>query len=117
MAGVMIARRDGDGLLSRDSMTTSFLINISGTPISTGGYDILVKQLQKRIEIFSPGAEINIYNFAGLNKRLEITGEITFFQNIDNFVKSMKLYIERQLKFWMYTVQVSYVESSVESGK
>jgi len=94
-------------------MTTNFSINITGKPATMTGYDQLVTQLEKRIGIFAPEAVINVYNFAKLNKRLEITGIIKKMENIDNFVKSMKLYLNKNLRSWEYKVSVLYSESSL----
>lgn len=92
-------------------MPGEFKINISGQKKAAGAFDKLVNQLKPKVAIFSPGYEINIYSFAQLNYRIEISGVPSRFDYIDNLVKSMKMYLDQYLINWEYSVQVKYIES------
>lgn len=92
-------------------MPGEYKINITGDRKETGAFGKLINQLRPRVEIFSPGSEINIYSFANISYRIEISGVPSRFDFLDNLVKSMVLYIEQNLINWEYSVQVKYIES------
>lgn len=98
-------------------MPGEYILNISGQQKKHGAFEKLVSQLRPRIETFAPGSEINLFNFARLNFRIQITGVPSRFDFIDNLVKSMKGYIIENLRKWKYDITVSYIDTGGENGK
>ena len=98
-------------------MPGQFKINISGQEIERGNFNKLVNIMQPRLRVFAPGSEINLYDFARLNYRIEIIGEKMKFDMLDNVVKTMKQYIEKYLRRWKYDIEINYIETGGENGK
>ena len=98
-------------------MQGDYFINISGSEKESGAFDKLINQLRPRVETFAPGSEINLYNFARINFRIQIKGVVSRFDFIDNLEKSMKRYILQKLNNWKYDIQVSFIETGGENGK
>lgn len=92
-------------------MPGEYFINISGENLEEGAFEKLITQLKPRLEIFSPGYEINIYSFAGIKHRLEITGVPKRFDFVDNLIKSMKVYMGKYTGKWEYDIIVKFIES------
>jgi len=98
-------------------MPGDYFINISGSEKEPGAFDKLITLLKPRVETFAPGSEINIFNFARINFRIQIKGVTVRFDFLDNLEKSMKRYILQNLNNWQYDIEVSLIETGGENGK
>jgi len=97
-------------------MPGEYFIKITGKENETGALEKLINILRPRIEIFAPGSEINIFNFARINFRIEIKGVPSRFDFLDNLQKFMKANIIKNLNNWKYNIIVSYIDTGGENG-
>jgi len=91
-------------------MPGTFHLEITGNPLEKDSIDKFTNRLVPRLQTFSPGYTLNIYNFMGKSFRFEIEGVPSRFDYIDNLVNSLKLYIDKYLRKWEYTMEVNYIE-------
>ena len=91
-------------------MPGTFHLEITGDPLEKDSIDKFTTRLIPRLQTFSPGYTLNVYNFMGISFRIVIKGIPLQFDYLDNLISSLKLYINKYLRNWTYTMKVNYVE-------
>ena len=91
-------------------MPGTFHLQVIGNPLEKDSIDKFINRLIPRLQTFSPGYTLDVYNFKGITFRFEIEGVPSRFDYIDNLVNSLKLYIAKYLRKWEYTMEVNFIE-------